>query len=154
VPEVLSRYLFIQLLFFLLPFVIFAIWRYATRNTRDTKKAWPLNVLFVSGIGLGIAAWIVLIVNEPKLEREMCVEPAKVVDGELVPARQVPCSELEVIETDASGDKAARGFSGDAGDRLKTIEDMRRNPEGRVPEDSVSDPLNPAEDVPEDDGTQ
>ena len=150
----MSRYLFIQLLFFLLPFVIFAIWRYATRNTRDTKKAWPLNVLFVSGIGLGIAAWIVLIVNEPKLEREMCVEPAKVVDGELVPARQVPCSELEVIETDASGDKAARGFSGDAGDRLKTIEDMRRNPEGRVPEDSVSDPLNPAEDVPEDDGTQ
>ncbi len=153
-PEALSRYLFIQLLFFLLPFVIFAIWRYATRNTRDTKKAWPLNLLFVSGIGLGIAAWIVLIVNEPKLEREMCVEPAKVVDGELVPARQVPCSELEVIETDASGDKAARGFSGGGDDRLKTIEDVRRNPEGRVPEDSVSDPLNPAEDVPEDDGTQ
>ncbi len=150
----MSRYLFIQLLFFLLPFVIFAIWRYATRNTRDTKKAWPLNVLFVSGIGLGIAAWIVLIVNEPKLEREMCVEPAKVVDGELVPARQVPCRELEVIETDASGDKAARGFSGDAGDGLKTIEDMRRNPEGRVPEDTVSEPLNPDEDVPEDDGTQ
>lgn len=150
----MQRYVFIQLLFFLLPFVAFGLWRFATRNIREEKKAWPLNMLFVSGIGLGIAAWIVLIVNEPKLEREMCVEPAKVVDGELVPARQVPCSELEVIETDASGDKAARGFSGGGGDGLKTIEDVRRNPEGRVPEDSVSDPLNPAEDVPEDDGTQ
>ncbi len=150
----MSRYLLIQLLFFLLPFVIFAIWRYATRNTRDTKKAWPINMLFVAGISLGIAAWVVLIMAEPAPNREMCTVPAQVVDGELVPARQVPCRDLEVIETDASGDKAARGFSGDGGDRLKTIEDVRRNPEGRVPEDSVSDPLNPAEDVPEDDGTQ
>jgi len=150
----LTRYVFIQLLAFLLPFVIFGLWRFSTRNMRDGKKAWPINMLFLSGISLGIAAWVALILNEPKSQREMCTAPAKIVDGELVPAQDVPCSELEIIETDGRDDGSARGFSTDGSDRLKTIEELRLNPEGRVSEDTVSDPLNPSDDSSEDDGTE
>lgn len=135
----MARYVFIQALFFIMPFVLFAFWRLATKDVRGTKKAWPINMLFVAGIALGIVGWIVIISLTPKPEREVCTIPAQMVDGELVPAREVPCDDIRVVDREASGQGSARGFTDDGEGSLKTIQDIREHPEDPNPDPDLID---------------
>ena len=76
---------------FSLPFLVFGIYTLATRSAEEAgKRKWPIQMLFIIGLGLATAAWFLLILLEPR-ERNMCVEPARYENGQLIPARKYPC---------------------------------------------------------------
>lgn len=76
---------------FSLPFLVFGIYLLATRSAADAgRRTWPVQALFLTGLGLAVLVWFILIAIEPR-ERDMCVEPARYENGELVPARSYPC---------------------------------------------------------------
>ncbi|ABI76619.1 hypothetical protein HNE_0345 [Hyphomonas neptunium ATCC 15444] len=76
---------------FSLPFLVFGIYLLATRSAEDAgKRRWPIQMLFIIGLVLATLAWFLLILLEPR-ERNMCVEPARYENGQLIPARKYPC---------------------------------------------------------------
>lgn len=85
-----GRLLF-ELFIFSLPFLVFGLYLLATRSAEDAgKRKWPIQMLFLIGLGLATLAWFVLILLEPR-ERNMCVEPARYENGQLIPARKYAC---------------------------------------------------------------
>lgn len=85
-----GRLLF-EIFVFSLPFLIFGIYTLATRSAEDAgKRKWPIQMLFAIGLALATIAWFVLIALEPR-ERDMCVEPARYENGQLIPQRTYPC---------------------------------------------------------------
>lgn len=85
-----GRLLF-ELFVFSLPFLVFGIYVLATRSAEETgARKWPIQLLFAIGIVLATIAWFVLIALEPR-QRGMCIEPARVEDGVVIPARSYPC---------------------------------------------------------------
>jgi|TARA_R100000935_G_scaffold24713_1_gene44292 hypothetical protein len=80
-----------ELFIFSIPFLVFGLYLLATTNAeQEGKRKWPVNILFLCGIGLATVAWFVLILMEPK-ERDICHEPARMENGKLIPARDYPC---------------------------------------------------------------
>jgi len=87
---VAGRLLF-EVFIFSLPFLVFGLYLLATRSAVDAgQRKWPIQMLFLIGIGLATLAWFVMIALEPR-NRGMCIEPARVVDSQLIPARSYPC---------------------------------------------------------------
>ncbi|WP_084398349.1 hypothetical protein [Henriciella aquimarina] len=87
--------LIFELVLFLTPFLAFGIWRLATEEAiEEGRKPWPIAVLFGIGAFLAVTAWIVLIFMD-RGGREMCYEPRRLVDGEMVGGREVPCEKLK-----------------------------------------------------------
>ena len=85
-----GRLLF-EVFVFSLPFLVFGIYTLATRSAEEAgKRKWPIQMLFAIGLALATIAWFVLIALEPR-ERDMCVEPARYENGQLIPARKYPC---------------------------------------------------------------
>ncbi len=83
--------LLIELFIFSLPFLVFGLYLLATRSAVDAgQRKWPIQMLFLVGIGLATLAWFVMIALEPR-NRGMCIEPARVENGQVVPARSYPC---------------------------------------------------------------
>ena len=83
--------LLIELFIFSLPFLVFGTFLLATQSAEDAgKRKWPVQMLFLIGIGLATAAWFVMIALEPR-ERGMCIEPARVENCVVIPARSYPC---------------------------------------------------------------
>ncbi|MEQ9505180.1 MAG: DUF6111 family protein [Hyphomonas sp.] len=83
--------LLIELFIFSLPFLVFGTFLLATQSAEDAgRRKWPVQMLFLIGIGLATAAWFIMIALEPR-ERGMCIEPARVENGVVVPARSYPC---------------------------------------------------------------
>jgi hypothetical protein len=83
--------LLIELLIFSLPFLIFGTYLLATRSAEDAgRRKWPVQLLFAIGIGLATIAWFVMIALEPR-DRGMCLEPERVENGIVIPARSYPC---------------------------------------------------------------
>jgi len=104
-----------ELFIFSIPFIVFGLYLLATTNAQqEGKRKWPINILFLCGIGLATVAWFVLILLEPK-ERDICHEPARLENGELIPARDYPC-EHDVrnvgIPLERDGVRSARGATG------------------------------------------
>ena len=94
---------------------MFGLYLLATSNAQqEGKRKWPINILFLCGIGLATVAWFVLILLEPK-ERDICHEPARLENGKLIPARDYPC-EHDVrnvgIPLERDGVRSARGATG------------------------------------------
>jgi|TARA_X000001316_G_scaffold12013_1_gene5273 hypothetical protein len=104
-----------ELFIFSIPFIVFGLYLLATSNAQqEGKRKWPINILFLCGIGLATVAWFVLILLEPK-ERDICHEPARLENGKLIPARDYPC-EHDVrnvgIPLERDGVRSARGATG------------------------------------------
>lgn len=100
--------LLLQAFIFLLPFIVFGLYLLATRSAEEAgKRKWPIQILFISGLALTTIAWFVLILLEPR-ERDMCVEPARFEDGQLIPARTYPCERRpEDVGVPGSRDRSA-----------------------------------------------
>jgi hypothetical protein len=81
----------LQIAVFLLPFILYGIYRLWMRLARrQGRQTWPISVLFGIGAVLAIGLWTYLAMREEKV-REVCYEPARLVDGVLVPSRKVRC---------------------------------------------------------------
>lgn len=96
----------IQVFFFLAPFVAYGVFRMATAHVRDWKKAWPMQLLFLIGLGLGLAAWIVSVMGQPPEVRNICHEPPRFENGRLIPARDYEC-EPDVAHSGEARPRAA-----------------------------------------------
>lgn len=84
----------LQIIVFLIPFVIFAIYRYSIRDLEKRGKAWPVQLLIIIGALLSFG-WFIASALHGSGNREACYEPPRYVDGELRPGR--------MIEPDANG---------------------------------------------------
>lgn len=118
---VLVRTVAIQLVLFLLPFVAYAIYRLLVTDAQsEGRKTWPINALFAIGAVLALSGWTYLALNNGD-SRGSCVEPARVEDGVIIPAKTVPCErDLRGVgrpNTDSPG-RAAQGVSDPEGPRL------------------------------------
>ena len=83
--------LLIELFIFALPFLVFGLYLLATQSAEDAgQRKWPIQLLFAIGLGLATLAWFVMIALEPR-DRGMCIEPERVENGKVVPARSYPC---------------------------------------------------------------
>lgn len=85
-----GRLLF-EVFVFSLPFLVFGIYLLATRSAEEAgARKWPIQMLFLIGLGLATAVWFLLIALEPR-DRGTCVEPARYENGQLIPQRTYPC---------------------------------------------------------------
>lgn len=87
----MARTIVIQLILFLLPFLGYAFYRMLLSDAQaEGRKTWPISALFGAGAALAIAGFVILALNEER-SPNMCYEPARMEDGELIPARSFPC---------------------------------------------------------------
>ena len=85
-----GRLLF-ELFIFSLPFLVFGLYLLATQSAADAgQRKWPVQLLFATGLTLATIAWFVMIALEPR-DRGMCIEPERVENDVLIPARSYPC---------------------------------------------------------------
>lgn len=103
----------IQLVFFLLPFIAFGLYVLATTDAeREGRRKWPIQALFLTGLALTTAVWFFKIFTENN-ERNLCIEPPRSENGQIIPARTYPCerdANFGAPTTDAPG-TAASGVS-------------------------------------------
>lgn len=87
----MARTIVIQLVLFLLPFLGYAFYRLLLSDAQsEGRKTWPISMLFGAGAALALAGFIYLALSEER-SPNMCHEPARYEDGELIPARSFPC---------------------------------------------------------------
>ena len=87
----MARTIVIQLVLFLLPFLGYAFYRLLLSDAQaDGRKTWPIRVLFGAGAALAVTGFVYLALTEER-SPNMCHEPARYEDGELIPARSFPC---------------------------------------------------------------
>ncbi|MEO0467111.1 MAG: hypothetical protein AAF216_11265 [Pseudomonadota bacterium] len=85
------RTVIVQLILFLLPFLGYAIYRLLLSDAEaDGRKTWPINALFGAGVVLALTGWTVKALTGPG-DSELCYDPPRIVDGEVIPARSYPC---------------------------------------------------------------
>ena len=86
-----GRILF-ELFFFSIPFLVFGLYVLATTTAEhEGRRQWPVNMLFLIGLGLAVVAFFAMTFLE-KREPEMCQKPTRYVDGKLVPGEFYPCA--------------------------------------------------------------
>jgi NADH:ubiquinone oxidoreductase subunit 3 (subunit A) len=86
----MTRRIFVELALFLLPFVLFFIYRAASRELR-VKDRWPLTVLAIVGVALAIIA----LIAEPLLapsQKGKCFLAARYEKGVTIPPQEVDCN--------------------------------------------------------------
>ncbi|MAK60095.1 MAG: hypothetical protein CMK09_03865 [Ponticaulis sp.] len=84
-----------QVALILLPIVLFAIYRIATRHRREPGEPWPILILVISGLVLSSSFYIYLFLKDPRDERT-CSTPPRFENGVLIPAETVPCEEAPI----------------------------------------------------------
>jgi hypothetical protein len=82
--------IFIELLLFLTPFMVFLVYRAASRDMM-IRDRWPLTTLVLVGTGLAAAALIITPLLEPS-ESTKCYQAAQYVDGKVIPSKEVECA--------------------------------------------------------------
>lgn len=85
---------FIELLLFLTPFMVFLVYRAASRDMM-IRDRWPLTTLVLIGAGLAAAALIITPLLEPN-ESDKCFQAAQYVDGKVVDAKEVDCAKAQL----------------------------------------------------------
>jgi len=88
----MAQRIFIELLLFLTPFMVFLAYRAASRDMM-IRDRWPLTMLVLIGAGIAILGLIIPPLLEPN-ERGKCFQAARYVDGKSIPAKEVPCAEV------------------------------------------------------------
>ena len=85
-----ARILF-QLVLFLLPFILFGVYRLAIAEAeQEGRKPWPIRLLFGVGLGLAVGSWLIFIFLD-RGGREECYRPTQIVDGVVIPGERYPC---------------------------------------------------------------
>src|SRR5262245_8231288 len=85
--------IFIELLLFLTPFMVFLVYRAASRDMM-IRDRWPLTTLVVIGAAIAVLGLVVPPLLEPS-EQGKCFQAAQYVDGKTIPAKEIPCAEAK-----------------------------------------------------------
>ena len=125
---------------FLTPFILYGVYRLLVRDAQvEGRKTWPINTLFAIGAVLAIGLYVFLAMREEK-DRDLCYEPARIEDGELVPARTVPCEQVRDLtrvgepSSNRPGNSAEGvGESGGTTDNAPTLPDAQSAPDQEAP---------------------
>jgi len=100
-----------QIVLFLLPFFAYGVWRLARQEAiEEGRKPWPITILFATGAGLAVLAWIVLIFVD-RGGRDMCIQRSYTdpETGRIVAAQEVPCEKRrDELGLPASRDPGSR----------------------------------------------
>lgn len=82
-----------EILIFLIPFMLFGLYVLVTTNADpNTKRKWPINMLFLSGLALAALGFIGMIVWEKiNADPALCKAPNRYVDGQIVEGETFPC---------------------------------------------------------------
>src|SRR5690349_6518281 len=83
--------LFIEFLLFLAPFMVFLVYRAASRDML-IRDRWPLTTLVVVGAVLAAGALILGPLLEPS-QNNKCFQPAAYINGKAIPAKEIPCEQ-------------------------------------------------------------
>lgn len=95
----MTRRIFIELGLFLLPFVLFLVYRAASRELR-IRDRWPLTVLAITGAAFAVVA----LIAEPLLapsDKGKCFLAARYENGKTIPAQRVDCQAANAPDQDA-----------------------------------------------------
>ena len=82
--------IFVELLLFLTPFMVFLVYRAASRDMM-IRDRWPLTTLVLVGTGLAAAALIITPLLEPS-ESTKCYQAAQYIDGKVIPSKEIECA--------------------------------------------------------------
>jgi hypothetical protein len=105
---VATRILF-QLVFFLLPFLAFGLYRLALAEAaQEGRKPWPIKGLFGLGLVLAVGSWLAFILID-RTDGGYCYTPSQLVDGQIIPGERYPCErDLSQIGQPRSSDPGGR----------------------------------------------
>ncbi|MCF6328478.1 MAG: hypothetical protein L3J02_01590 [Henriciella sp.] len=122
-----TRVLF-QLVFFLLPFFMFGIYRIAIAEAQEEgRKKWPIWWLFGIGLFLAVGSWFVFIALDQRGGREECYQRSEIVDGVMVRGHTYACDkDFSTSGRPEDGDPGGRAEGvgmGDADDPVDTSPD-------------------------------
>jgi len=94
-----------ELILFLLPFILFGVYRIAvTEAEQDGRKPWPIRWLFGIGAALAVGVWIVMILMN-RGGRDECYTATRMVDGVMVEGEKYACDkDLSGIGTPKTDD--------------------------------------------------
>lgn len=118
----MGQRLFIELLIFLLPFAVFALYLVVTADAeRDGRRKWPINMLFLIGLGLAAIGWFAFMVFDRPPTAHTCYTPSRIVNGEVIPGEPYDCdidrTKLgEPLSKDPGGRAEGEGTPEPAGD--------------------------------------
>ena len=85
---------FIEFLLFLTPFMVFLVYRAASRDML-IRDRWPLTTLVAIGVGLAVVALIITPLLEPS-ESDKCFQAAQYIDGKSIPAKEIDCAKAQL----------------------------------------------------------
>lgn len=85
----MTRILF-QMFLIIMPLVMFALYRLATRNRREPGESWPVVMLVLAGLFLSAVFYLFIFFKDPREERT-CSTPPTFENGQIIPGRIVPC---------------------------------------------------------------
>src|SRR5262245_49817563 len=80
---------FIEILLFLTPFMVFLVYRAASREML-IRDRWPLTTLILIGTALAAGALIITPLLAPD-ESKDCFQPAQYKNGKVTDAKVIPC---------------------------------------------------------------
>ncbi|MGH1421114.1 MAG: DUF6111 family protein [Hyphomonas sp.] len=109
--------IFLEIAIFLLPFGLFGIYLLVTADAeRDGRRKWPINVLFLCGLGLAVLGMFVLVWLDRLGAEGKCWTKTQLIDGVLVEGQPFDC------ENDLS--QLGKPLSDDPGGSVNRRDDM------------------------------
>ena len=88
----MTRRILIEIALFLTPFLIFYLYRSASRDM-SVKDRWPMATLMISGFVLAAGALIIMALSEPS-DRGLCYQARYLEDGVWKGGDKRPCNEI------------------------------------------------------------
>lgn len=123
----MGRRLIIEVLIFLLPFAVFALYLAVTADAeREGRRKWPINALFLIGLALAAIGWFAFMFFDRPPTAHTCYTPSRIVNGEVIEGEPYDCDI----------------------DRTKLGEPLSKDPGGRV---EGAGQLEPTGDSPDED---
>jgi hypothetical protein len=89
----MAQRIFVELLLFLTPFMVFLVYRAASRDMM-IRDRWPLTTLVIIGTVVAVLGLIIPPLLEPS-EQGKCYQAAQYIDGKTIPAKEIPCAEAK-----------------------------------------------------------
>jgi hypothetical protein len=89
----MAQRIFIELLLFLTPFMVFLVYRSASRDMM-IRDRWPLTTLVIIGAVIAVLGLVIPPLLEPS-DRGKCYQAAQYVDGKTIPAKEIPCEQAK-----------------------------------------------------------